>query len=253
MAVHSFETMGTMVSIRLPDADLTELTAQTALGDIESECNRLNERFSLYLPESEISRIANGELALPDSSDEMRQEYARSLEWRNRTSGVFTPHRPDRVMDLSGTIKAVAIENAATILENMGFTDFSVNIGGDIRVSGCQSSQEPGWVTGVVDPENSSQLLSALVLTDAYPAMATSGTAERGEHIWSKPDSARDFIQATVIASDIITADVLATTIISGGQQALEQVTTDFSVAVMTVGLDGTLQANAKFQELVAR
>lgn len=51
----------------------------------------------------------------------------------------------------------------------------------------------------------------------------------------------------------IVTADVLATAIISGGSETLNQITQDFSVAVVTVGLDGAVQANARFQELVAR
>lgn len=253
MAVHSFETMGTVVSIRLADAQLAGRDAISVLNQIEQECERLNQKFSLYSVESEISRIASGELALADSSEEMREEYARALHWRDLTSGAFTPHRPDGVMDLSGTIKAVAIEAAARKLTLAGFTDFSVNVGGDLTTSGNQSPDQQGWITGIVDPADRESLIAAVRLNADYPAMATSGSAERGEHIWLRPETTKDFVQATVIASDIITADVLATAIIAGGQESLNQVTQDFSVAVMTVAKDGALQANALFQELVAR
>ena len=255
MAVHSFETMGTMVSIRIADSNLSEHddSAIAVLNEIEHEFSRLNEMFSLYLKDSEISAIARGELALADSSEEMRSEYARALDWRELTDGAFTPHRPDGVIDLSGTIKAVAIDAAAALLRDAGFENFSVNVGGDLTTSGDQSAEETGWITGIVDPEDRGTILAAVQLTSEFPAMATSGSAERGEHIWLRPETTKDFVQATVIADDIITADVLATAIIAGGQATLDQITQNFAVAVMTVAPDGALQANARFQELVAR
>ena len=255
MAVHSFETMGTMVSIRIADAELGEHddSAIAVLNEIEHEFARLNAMFSLYLEDSEISAIARGELALADSSEEMRSEYARALDWREKTDGAFSPHRPDGVIDLSGTIKAVAIDAAAALLRDAGFENFSVNVGGDLTTSGDQSDDESGWITGIVEPEDRGTILAALRLTSEFPAMATSGSAERGEHIWLRPETTKDFVQATVIAEDIITADVLATAIIAGGQATLDQITQNFAVAVMTVAPDGALQANAKFQELVAR
>lgn len=253
MAVYSFETMGTMVSIRIADTELDESAAQAAITLVKQECARLNEKFSLYREDSELSQIARGELALADSSEQMRAEYARALDWREKTDGAFTPHRPDGVIDLNGTIKAVAIEAAAQILTQAGFQNFSVNIGGDLTISGDQSAQESGWVTGIVDPADQAVILAAVRLNTEYPALATSGSAERGEHIWLRPETTKDFVQATVIAADIVTADVLATAIISGGQSSLDQITQNCAVAVLTVAPDGALQANARFQELVAR
>jgi thiamine biosynthesis lipoprotein len=257
MAIHTFETMGTMVSIRIADGEIgvQEHNEQivAVLNEIEHECARLNEKFSLYLDDSEISQIARGELSLADSSEEMREEYARALDWREKTGGAFTPHRPDNVIDLSGTIKAVAIDSASRLLNQAGVTNFSVNIGGDLTTSGNQSEDETGWITGTVDPLDRSTVLAALRLNAEFPAMATSGSTERGEHIWLRPETTKAFVQTTVIGPDIITADVLATAIISGGQATLDQITQNFDVAVMTVAPDGALQANARFQELVAR
>jgi thiamine biosynthesis lipoprotein len=157
------------------------------------------------------------------------------------------------VIDLSGTIKAVAIDAASRMLSAAGVTNFSVNVGGDLITSGNQAADETGWITGIVDPEDRGTVIAAVRLNSEFPAMATSGSAERGEHIWLRPETTKDFVQATVIAADIITADVLATAIIAGGQATLDQITQNFAVAVMTVASDGALQANARFQELVAR
>ncbi|MEY4532630.1 MAG: hypothetical protein RI926_399 [Actinomycetota bacterium] len=257
MAVHSFDTMGTMVSIRIADAEISEHTADdsviSVLNELEHEFARLNEKYSLYRDDSEISQVAAGALSLADASEEMREEYARALHWREKTDGAFTPHRPDGVIDLSGTIKAVAIDAASKMLHSAGFDNFSVNVGGDLTTSGNQGLDERGWVTGIVDPEDRGTMIAAVRLTAEFPAMATSGSAERGEHIWLRPETTKDFVQATVIAEDIITADVLATAIISGGHATLDQITQNFAVAVMTVAPDGSLQANAHFQELIAR
>jgi thiamine biosynthesis lipoprotein len=126
-------------------------------------------------------------------------------------------------------------------------------VGGDLTTSGDQASDESGWITGIVDPQNHGTVIAAVRLNAEFPAMATSGSVERGEHIWLRPETTKDFVQATVIAQDIITADVLATAIISGGQASLDQITQNFAVAVMTVSPDGSLQANPLFQELIAR
>lgn len=249
-----------MVSIRLVDAESGD--AETTIGQVSARLAELNQRFSLYRDDSEISKIARGELALTKSSEEMREEYSRALHWRDVTSGAFTPHRPDGVLDLSGTIKAVGISEATRILTEAGFSHFSVNIGGDIATAGVQElamestaespTESTPWTTGIVDPLDREKLLTVIELTAEMNAMATSGSAERGEHIWKRPETTGDYIQASVIAPDIVTADVCATAIISGGQETLNLLTGTLPIAVLTVNSAGELSANPRFTQLVA-
>ena len=246
MTVHTFESMGTVVSVRLGASTVSPQTATTVVAAVQASqavFDDLNDRFSLYREASEISTIARGELLLTESSERMRAAYSQALLWRAATHGAFTPHRPDGVLDLSGTIKAVALAEAAQALTKLGCDTFSINAGGDILTHGVP--EEGAWITGIVDPENRTELLSAVRLTPPFPAMATSGSAERGDHIWSRPGARNDFLQATVIAHDIVTADVLATAIISGGQETLDHVTANFEVAVLIVKRNGELLANA--------
>lgn len=279
MSVHTFESMGTVVSVRL-GARLTGSPSEgssealdvgatrefVAIAAAQQVFDELNARFSLYLDSSEISEIARGEVLLSGSSERMREAYAEALLWREATNGAFTPHRPDGVLDLSGTVKAAAIAEAATAIESCGFESFSINAGGDILTRGIPDadataaatapSDTPGqdaWVTGIVDPQNRSDLLSVVRLTPDFPAIATSGSAERGDHIWARPGSINDFLQATVIAGDIVTADVCATAIIAGGQETLDHLTAHLGIAVLVVKSNGDLLANARFPELVAR
>ena len=252
MTAHTFTTMGTVVSVRVPDADSSSIDRAQALEDAIAEATSkfmaLDHRFSLYREDSEASAVARGELALADASEELRAAYAESLEWRNRTNYTFTPHRPDGVLDLSGTIKAVGIQQAADALKAAGFETFLVNAGGDILSAGRPSE---GWRVGIADPEDREKLITAVELSSQYPALASSGTAERGEHIWRRPDTDTSFRQVSVAAADIMTADVLATTIVAGGQDSLDHATATFDIAVLVVKTDGSLLGNEKFQELM--
>src|SRR6195952_1619291 len=183
--IYVFETMGTVVSIEPP----------LRVTEIEQIFSDLDARFSLYRPDSEISRVADASLRLVAASPELRDAYARALEWRSLTGGAFTPHRPDGVVDLSGIVKALALDAAGALLVNAG--DWILNAGGDVLTSGHAAT------VGVTDPFDRTQLITAVRLGDARRAVATSGSAERGDHIWGTGG----FVQVTVMADDILQAD----------------------------------------------
>ena len=71
-------------------------------------------------------------------------------------------------------------------------------------------------------------------------AVATSGSAERGDHIWTQPGAGPSpFVQVSVAAGDILTADVLATAIVAGGRPALDEFADRFPIDVLAVLGDG--------------
>ena len=234
---HVFETMGTVASVDGP-ADLMPL--------IEATFEEFEARFSLYRPDSELSRVARGELRLPDASDALLATYLRALEWRGRTSGSFTPHRPDGIVDLNGIVKAEAIEHAGAIFDAAGCTDWTINVGGDILTRRHQP-------IGVVDPHRRDALLFSVILEDGRRAMATSGSAERGDHIWLGGSlTPAHFAQVTVIADDIVTADVLATAIVAGGPDGLDDLTQRWPIDVLTVDRNGNVLATPGLRSALA-
>ena len=235
--------MGTVASLTLGDA----ATADADFDGLRSTFDDFDSRYSLYRSDSEISRLARGELALPDTSAEFRATYAIALDWRARTNGDFTPHRPDGVIDLSGVVKALAMERAGLDLIEAGVDDWCLNVGGDVVVSGTQGA-DTGWTIGIVDPFDRSTLLTSATFHDSRRACATSGSAERGDHIWTAQDGPARFVQATVLADGIVTADVLATAIISGGPRALDQICAIFDIDAMTVDTAGDLRMTPGFQ-----
>ena len=272
MPVPTFATMGTIVSLRLAEA-------ATALGDtaradaaqlVETVFRRWDEQFSLYRADSELSRVARGELRLTEASASLRNCYALALDWRDRTQGVFTPHRADGVIDLSGVVKALAIAEAGGALRLSGLTNWSINAGGDVLVGGVPGDRydegEPAenatstghrgtapaavsvhaeWVVAIVDPDDRGDVIARVPLRHPLRAVATSGSAERGEHIWTERNEPSPFRQVSVFAADIVTADVLATAIVAGGAETLADMTARFAIDVLAVLRDGQLLATS--------
>lgn len=251
--------MGTVISLALPAGAAPQETGRVLDGAttaVERVFAGLDEMFSLYRPDSESSRLARGEVTLRDASAAFRARFADATGWRLLTEGFFTPERPDGVLDLSGIIKGYAIDQAATALQAAGIEDWCLNAGGDVLVSG---SPAPGtgspWLAGVVDPLDRGALLSGFPLgaTGRFAALATSGTAERGDHIWragvGRTEFRRsEFRQASVAAADIVTADVLATAIVAGGRPMLNWATDSWDVEVLAVLGSGELLATPGFR-----
>ncbi|GHG50901.1 FAD:protein FMN transferase [Sinomonas cellulolyticus] len=281
LRARTFECMGTVVSLTVPrgraDADAADGDAAGAAEDarfeaavavVEEQFRALDAQFSLFRPASEASRIARGELALMDSSALMRDLYADAVRWRRRTDGAFTPERPDGALDLSGLVKGYAIAEAGRSLAALGLADWCLNAGGDVLVSGSPSpSAAPSparrtgaegvaapWLAGIVDAADRRTLLSAYPLGERRLALATSGSAERGDHIWTagvrgpRRTGRPEFVQVSVAATDIVTADVLATAIVAGGRPTLDAVTSRWDVDVLTVAHDGALLATPGFR-----
>lgn len=229
---HVFNAMGTSISLQ---------GAAPAMPRVEAAFEELEQTFSLYRADSEASRIARGDLLLTRASQQMKDVYALAHQWREATGGAFQPHRPDGVIDLAGIVKAKAIEAAGDILAEAQLP-WLVNAGGDVLGDGSP------WVVGIVDPDDRTKLLTQFTMTRQLPAVATSGTAERGEHIW-RVGTANLFKQVTVAGPNIVTADVLATAILAGGTDLLDQVVDDYGVQVIAITRSGDIYATPAFRK----
>ncbi|WP_235779714.1 FAD:protein FMN transferase [Sinomonas notoginsengisoli] len=262
--------MGTVVSLTVPvphgsdEAGTAGHRLDTAVSVVEDQFGALEAQFSLFVPASEASRIVRGELSLTQASPLMQEMYNDAVGWRHRTDGAFTPERPDGALDLSGLVKGYAIAEAGRSLAASGLHDWCLNAGGDVLVSGspaASGSSAPAWLAGIVDPADRRTLVGAYPLGGAAAhrlALATSGSAERGDHIWTvgmrggpgrAGGAARpEFVQVSVAAEDIVTADVLATAIVAGGRATLDAVTSRWDVEVLAMAHDGALLATPGFR-----
>ena len=103
------------------------------------------------------------------------------------------------------------------------------------------------WAIGIVDPLDRDALVTAATLRGSRHACATSGSAERGDHIWTIGATSAVFAQATVLADDIVTADALATAIIAGGKAALDRSCATWNIDVMTIDHAGNIRMTPDF------
>lgn len=226
-----FASMGTMISLLTPGPP----PAAHVLADVEREFHDRDQRFSLYRADSEISVIARGDLPIVSASRAFRSTLHRSAGWEDATRGSFRTRSPDGVLDLSGLVKAEALEAAGNRLLSERVGDWLLNAGGDVLVSGRNGSIP--WAVGIVDPLDKAALITSVQLEGQWRALATSGIAERGEHIWG-PSEQADFLQVSVLGEDIVTADVLATAIMAGGRQALEASASRWDIDALCVTRD---------------
>jgi thiamine biosynthesis lipoprotein len=256
----TFSCMGTVISLTVPAGTGTGTVGAdgglaAAAAAVERVFAGLDGTFSLYRRHSEASRLARGETSLRAASAQMRDRYADAVGWRQLTDGAFSPERPDGVLDLSGLIKGYAIEQAGDALLAVGIGHWCLNAGGDVLVNGSPGpSTGAPWQAGIVDPQDRATLIAGCPLggPGTKRALATSGSAERGDHIWgarswTEPAGA-EFRQVSVAAPDIITADVLATAIVAGGTPMLNRATDGWEIEVLAVRGSGELLATPGFR-----
>lgn len=170
----------------------------------------VEETFSPYRPDSEVSRINDGRLRVEAASEPVRRVLSLADETRAETDGYFDVWRGGR-LDPSGIVKGWAIHNAALILRRAGHADCAVDAGGDIQVYGESPDGGP-WRVGIRSPFQPDQVVRALALTDA--GVATSGTYFRGRHIYDPTTSGAletPIVSLTVIGPNVYEADRFAT------------------------------------------
>ena len=76
-------------------------------------------------------------------------------------------------INLSAIAKGYGVDRIARLLEDEGYTDFVVEIGGEVVARGSRSEEEKGWKIGVVKPSETPETAFVADLRNA--AVATSG------------------------------------------------------------------------------
>lgn len=190
------------------------LDATAGIEDLEpifSYFHSIDERFSVFKPTSEISRINSGDLEEGQYSDNMRTILKLSEETKTLTNGYFDIHMPDGRIDPSGLVKGWAIYRAALMLNEKGFKSFYVEAGGDIQHHGLNRHGEK-WRVGIRNPFNVNEIIKVVHVGEE--GVATSGTYIRGQHVFDpfqpkKPIT--EVVSLTVIGPNIYEADRFAT------------------------------------------
>jgi thiamine biosynthesis lipoprotein len=179
------------------------------LDGVVAWLHRMDATFSPYRRDSDISRLARGEITLAGCAPEVGEILGLCERLAEATGGCFSAYASG-ALDPSGAVKGWAVERASAMLSAAGSRDHSVNGGGDLRLSG---GPEPGrpWRIGIADPLRPATV--ATVVEGRDMAVATSGTAERGAHIIDPRTGrpATELASVTVVGPSLTTADAYAT------------------------------------------
>ena len=257
---HLEECMGTMFRFAghasMPDESRIDLLTKAA--EILHDADRT---FSLYKPESPLSQLSRGETSVAKCPSVVNEIWDACEAWSKTTDGWFSAFTPEHTFDPSGLVKTWAAKAAADFLVEHGIRDFTLNAGGDVLIAD-EASDPADWRIAVSKPVSiaaeDAGILTVLDLKDTeFRAMATSGSAERGHHIWNPKaagkEPAREFVQVSVIARDLVEADVWATAAFAEGERAIARLNKIESVEALFVFPDGRAAATDGLLALVAK
>ncbi|GAA3154954.1 FAD:protein FMN transferase [Streptomyces echinatus] len=221
VARHAEEVMGTVFSFDVRGGE--PAAVREALAEAVAGLHRADAVFSTYREDSDVSRLARGELSVERCAPEVAEVLELAAEAERVSEGWFST-RYQGSPDPTGIVKGWAAERAArTVGKVEGVHGVSVNGGGDVQLLGAPEPRR-AWRVGVADPLRPGGLAAVISAAGTEElAVATSGTAERGAHIMD-PRTGRpavtDLVAVTVVGPRLTWADCWATAAFAMGSRA---------------------------------
>ena len=213
------ETWGTVVIIEATSLALDEVAVSAAVDEVERFFFSVDQDFSTYKEDSQVSRIRRGELEIEDASEYVQQVWALCEFSREITMGAFDPWKAEGGFDPSGLVKGWAAEVGAQMLVEAGVESVLINTSGDIVLRGGKPDGGP-WNIGIASPDDVEKYVKFFDVVDG--SVATSGDYEKGAHVVD-PHTGLIAIgarSATVIGPDGAICDALATALMVDGLDA---------------------------------
>ena len=250
---HVEAVMGTQVTIDVRDPELPG-GHRAAVIDAVRWLHWVDRTFSLYQPQSALSRLARREIGVRDCPAAVGEVLALAGECRDLTGGAFDPTWPDDgTVDPTGLVKGWSAQVASAMLTAHGSLHHSVNAAGDLYVRG-QARPGGDWAVGIAHPLRPGRLVA--VIDARNLAVATSGGAERGAQVIDPRTgrAATALASVTVTGPDLARADAFATAGVALGDDGpglLESLDRDGWTSLV-VFADGRLWSSAHFEGRVA-
>ena len=210
----------------------------------------VDEKFSTYKETSEVMRMNRGEITKDECTEDMKTVLALSEETKKDSNGYFDIMQRG-ICDPSGLVKGWAINNAAILLDQRGFSDFFIDVGGDIQTRSAEDTPQY-WSIGIKNPLNTEEIIKVVYLKNE--GIATSGTSARGQHIYNpKAEAApiNDIKSITVIGPNVYEADRFATAAFAMGKQGIAFIETLPGLEGYMVQSDGTALLSSGFNKFI--
>jgi thiamine biosynthesis lipoprotein len=243
------QVMGLPVSVHVRGPRAREPFVAEVVAAAFAGLHEADRLFSTYRADSDVSRLDAGTLALGDADPLVREVLELCERARADTGGLFDIQLPGpdgrRHLDPSGLVKGWAAERAAAVVAAIEGHEFCLNAGGDVCVGGAADGGGP-WRIGLERPGGPG-LLGFVELRAG--AVATSGTAARGEHLVDPRTglAPRGVGSVTVTGPSLTRTDVLATAAFVRGADATSWIAGFPGHAVLVVSADGAVTTSPGF------
>ena len=235
--------MGMPISLALRGRHTDDDAARAAWAEAMAVLHDVDRVFSTYRPESFVSRLGRSEIGLEDCPPEVAEVMELGAAEERDSGGAFSIRLPGpdgtSALDPSGVVKGWAVERAAKPLRTLDDTDFCLSAGGDMTCRTLDPTSPP-WRIGIEDPADPTRILAVVPVFTG--AVATSGTAHRGQHLVDARTgrAPSGIASVTVIADSLTWADIDATAAWVQGQGAVAWLATRPGRTGLVVWKDGT-------------
>lgn len=239
--------MGLPITVEIVDQSVEKNT----FSKVFAYFKKVDNRFSTYKRESEISKINRGEIREEDYSADMKLIFEQAEKTKRETNGFFDIKHFGK-LDPSGIVKGWAIQNAADLLTSEGYKTFYVEAGGDIQVAG-KNEEGKAWTVGIRNPFERNEIVKVVTLQNN--AVATSGTSVRGQHIYNPhapSEKINDVVSLTVIGPNIFDADRFATAAFAMGKQGVNFIGKLAGFEAYQIDKDGIATFTSGFERFVS-
>ena len=242
-----FHRLDAMMTTWTPDSEISQINAAAGSG---KPVHVSDEAFAVIARALDVSKASGGifditvgsfgglwkfdedmDGTLPDPAEV--QKRRKLVNWKDvvldKKRHTVRLKRAGMKITLGGIAKGYAVDRGAAILDQRGFTNFILQAGGDMYVSGDKHGAP--WVVGIRDPRGPRDQSFALAPIKDH-SFSTSGDYERGfvkdgvryHHILDPRTAqpARASRSVTVMAKDAFTADAWSKVLfILGAKQAM--------------------------------
>lgn len=240
------DIMGMPITVTIVDPS----AAEADLDYVFDYFQKVDNRFSTYKKDSEISAFNRGEIAEKDLSPEMREVFRLSEQTKKETQGFFDIQKADDTIDPSGLVKGWAIWQAANLLRKKGFKNFYIDAGGDIEASGTNQEEKP-WRVGIRNPFNTEEVVKVVGLSNK--GIATSGTYIRGQHVYNPhaKGDLQNIVSLSVIGPNVYEADRFATAAFAMQEEGIEFIESLSGFEGYMINTEGIATMTSGFQQYV--
>lgn len=222
------QLMGMPISLALRGRHADTPQGDGAWDAVVAELEWVDRMFSTYRVDSVISRLDRGEIDLADCPPEVHEVLALGRRAEQESGGAFSIRLPrpggsadERHLDPSGVVKGWAVQRAARHLTALDDTDVCLSAGGDM-VCRVTDPGRPDWQIGIEHPLDPTRLIATVPVRRG--AVATSGTARRGAHLYDARTGrpVEGVASVTVIGPELSLADIDATAAFAQGAGAAD-------------------------------